>query len=235
MFRTTLGKTYASLPEWLIVRILMRTKYRYYGADHRYVLNLLDIDPESVSSTNFLLVACLEHLASRRKKRGALNVEGYVWVRDVVRELTESIYAAEDVLWALESLLNQGLVVADHMRSKGITLEDYIKISASGFIHLRILLCRSEYLNTSATDCWYSEKAPAESVLQTLKEDPFDVSGFRRKKRLEILEAYLKREAKRIEDTFQVTPLGAKALLEAFERIRDFLAKKGVAKDSELL
>jgi hypothetical protein len=47
---------------------------------------------------------------------------------------------------ACEWLLRQQLVEADHMNSEKLEFHDSIKITASGFIHLRILCERLEYL-----------------------------------------------------------------------------------------
>ena len=234
IFQTKMQKASAHLPEWLVVRILMRTNYRHYASDHGYVLNLLDVDPDSVSTTNFLTVDCLEFLAERRKKRGEINVEGYVWVRDAVNEIARAVYTPEDVMWALERLLNFGLITADHLRTKDLGLDDYVKIAASGFVHLRVLLRRSEYLNTAATDCWFTDKGVAEMIRQTLQEDPFDLSGFRRKRRLDQLEKYLKAEADRIEQVFGFVPPGVKTWSDAFDLVRAFFTKQAPSRNSEL-
>jgi len=61
-------------------------------------------------------------------------------------------------MWALEVCLNRGLIMADHQRSKGIHDDDYVKIAASGFYHVRFLNTRSEYLGNIVIDTYISDE-----------------------------------------------------------------------------
>jgi len=225
LFTTTLSKTSLSLPEWLIVRILMRTKYQYFSSEHGYILNLFDVDPESVSTNSFLLVDCLDLLYARRKTRGELGIEGYVWVKRLVQELTGG-YIPEDIFWALETLLEHGLISADHLRTKGIKPDDYVKISASGFVHPRMLLRRLEYLSAAATDCWYRDRSAAEEVLQTLHEDLLESQPRGKRRRAYLLEKSLSDEAKKIVALTHGELRGAEIIREAFDDLRGFQSQK---------
>jgi hypothetical protein len=49
-------------------------------------------------------------------------------------------------------LLERGLIVADHQKLKGLNASDYVKITASGYYHLRFLSTRWEYLSNIAFD-----------------------------------------------------------------------------------
>ncbi|MBI5772172.1 MAG: cell division protein ZapE [Verrucomicrobia bacterium] len=164
IFSARYGQDQVHLPEWLVIRILMRTKYQYFSEGHGYVTNLLDVDETSTTTTNFLLCEALDRLAQSRKQQGELGIEGYRHVEKLVDELSLLGYLAEDSLWALERLLNRRLIIADHQRQKGISRNDYVKISASGFFHLRVLLGRSEYLAGIAADTWLREKPFVEKI-----------------------------------------------------------------------
>lgn len=164
IFSARYGQDQVHLPEWLVIRILMRTKYQYFSEGHGYVTNLLDVDETSSSTTNFLLCEMLDRLAQSRKQQGELGIEGYRHVEKLVDEVSLLGYLAEDSMWALERLLNHRLIIADHQRQKGISRNDYVKISASGFFHLRVLLGRSEYLAGIAVDTWLRDKPLVESI-----------------------------------------------------------------------
>ena len=164
IFSARYGQDQVHLPEWLVIRILMRTKYQYFSEGHGYVTNLLDVDETSSSTTNFLLCEILDRLAQSRKQQGELGIEGYRHVEKLVDEVSLLGYLAEDSMWALERLLNQRLIIADHQRQKGISRSDYVKISASGFFHLRVLLGRFEYLAGIAVDTWLRDKPLVERI-----------------------------------------------------------------------
>ena len=124
----------------------------------------MEVDETSSTTTNFLLCEVLDFLAKSRKQQGELGIEGYRHVEKLVEEASVLGYLAEDIMWALERLLNRRLIIADHQRQSGMSRNDYVKISASGFFHLRVLLKRSEYLAGIAADTWLREKHLAEKI-----------------------------------------------------------------------
>jgi hypothetical protein len=222
LFTTTVGKTWIRLPEWLVIRILMRTEYQYFSSDHGYVLNIFEVDPDSPSTSNFVLLECLDFLAARRKVRGELGIEGYVWVRKVVEHIARSGYRIEDALWALERLLRGSLIVAEHMRPRGIQLDNYVKITASGFFHLRVLVTRAEYLSAAAADCSYRDKKVAEDILASLSRDRNDSSKPGKLERALMLRDYLEAEAKTL---YSLTGCSSRALeivRAAFDTMTEF-------------
>jgi len=231
IFTTTLGKTSMRLPEWLILRILMRTKYRHFADDHGYIVNLFGVDPNSRSTSNYILVDCLDLLAAHRKRVGELGIEGYVWTKRVVEGLLESGYAREDVFWALEKLLNNALIVAQHLRTTGVSGDDYIKISASGFFHLKFVLCRMEYLAAVATDCWYRDKSPADEVLETMFRDHDEMKYRMKMQRVLILEQYMIAEAERVKAISQREPRAARLVAAAFAQSRTSGVRNGTQAD----
>ncbi len=63
-----------------------------------------------------------------------------------MRELQKQGYVPQDTLSALNYLLKRQLITADHLNFSGVKEDDSVKISASGFMHLRFLPARLEYL-----------------------------------------------------------------------------------------
>jgi GTPase SAR1 family protein len=151
IFSITEGKG-RSVPEWLIIRILMRTSYRFFSSRRGYIANILDFDENGKSGNCFLAAEILEYLAQRRKQVFAFSIEGYLQVESIMEPMAGFGYAREDVLSCMSRLLERGLIVADHQKLKGLAATDYVKITASGYYHLRFLSTRWEYLSNIAFD-----------------------------------------------------------------------------------
>lgn len=177
------------LNEWLVIRILMRTKYKYFSENHGYIVNLFGVDPESHTTNNFLLCLVLSFLAQNRKRQGELGIEGYKRVAVVVDHLAGFGFLEEDVLWAINFLSGCRLVGADNQKEGGIGRENYVKILASGFIHLRVLFKRLEYLSAISADTWLRDKFLAEEIARhaDLNADSYDRKVHRHRARVERL------------------------------------------------
>ena len=85
-------------------------------------------------------------LCDNRKRRGDIGLEGYFSVDRIADVMQLRGYVLEDVAAACSWLVKRELVEADHMNRSGVSGHDCVKVTASGFIHLRILCERIEYL-----------------------------------------------------------------------------------------
>jgi hypothetical protein len=137
---------YFDITEATIIRILMRTRYRFFAEANGYVTNVLDAPPTWRRPSNFLYAEILEFLIANRKAHGDIRIEGYFNVNTIIDRLQKLGFAEDDIFAALEHLLERGLVVADHQRARGLAVDDTVKVTASGFMHLRFLCRRAEYL-----------------------------------------------------------------------------------------
>jgi hypothetical protein len=157
-----------TVPEWLVIKILMRTSFKFYSSRRGYVSNVLDFDETGASGNCFISAEILEYLAQRRKQVFAFSIEGYLQVESVIAGLTMFGYTREDLLKRMAQLMERGLIVADHQKLKGLNTGDFVKITASGYYHLRFLSSRWEYLSNVAFDTPLlgSEAARAMSRLQ---------------------------------------------------------------------
>ncbi len=185
------------IPEWQIIKILMRTNYKYYAVGHGYIANIFDVPEESGTANNFLMVEIIDYLASNRKKHTGFKLEGYYHVPVVIEALSHHGYSTEDMMWALEKCLNHGLIIADHQRSKNITLKDYVKISAAGFYHIRYLSKRTEYLANVAMDTYFSDREKAKRITNIDTDRKSHAQ-----ERLAIFRSYLDAERKKYGDVF---------------------------------
>ena len=135
------------IPEAAVIKILMRTDYRYFDDSHGFLANIFGLPKDIERPNNFLLIECLQFLLYRRKWQGDIRIEGYFLVSSVISYLERGGFTPKDVTYALEFLLGKGLIVADHMRKNGLTEKDCVKIHASGAVHMMMLVNRLEYVS----------------------------------------------------------------------------------------
>ncbi|MGB2679460.1 MAG: type I restriction enzyme HsdR N-terminal domain-containing protein [Candidatus Acidiferrum sp.] len=143
---TVLGAGATPITEQNVLKILMRTDYEYFSESSGFISNIFDFDPDWQKPDNFLLVEALFYLAINRRRKGQIGLEGYFSGKHVADELQRMGYVPADVLAGLNLLLKRRLVTADHMNFTSLTFQDSVRISASGFIHLRVLARQFEYL-----------------------------------------------------------------------------------------
>jgi len=221
-------RTKTGIPEWLILRILMRTKYLHYTPSHGYITNLFAINQASPHVDNFLLVSILQYLSDNRKKPGDIRIEGYIAVSRIVDNMTICGYLKEDILWGLELLLNHGLVLADHQRETGITLTDCLKISASGYFHMGILLQRLEYIHGVALDTSYNQKGVAERLMEISKAEP-NLNMRQQLDVLSLLTGYLNNEDTRLASYHigpENSPQCRQYVLDTLKKTEEFTIKQ---------
>jgi hypothetical protein len=152
------------LPERLVIRILMRTKYRYYSDEHGYISNIFSKVQESTTHSPFSMILVLGNLSDARKVRGELGIEGYRRVAEFALELVPQGVGEPEIIAILNHLLSRGLVQADHQRRDFVTKDDFVKITASGYFHLKFLTNRFEYCAGVAGDVYYKTERRAQEV-----------------------------------------------------------------------
>jgi hypothetical protein len=129
-----------------VLKILMRTDYRFASENSGYIINIFHFEPEWQRPDNFILIEILYFLTANRKKKGEIGLEGYFSCRHVADELQRYGYVPEDTLGGLNYLLRKQLIAADHLNFSNVRFEDSVRILASGFMHVRVLSERLEYL-----------------------------------------------------------------------------------------
>ncbi|MCA1935146.1 MAG: hypothetical protein LDL37_06820 [Asticcacaulis sp.] len=139
------------IPEYTVLKILMRTEYRFYSDVSGYVKNIFHFDENWTNPNNFIIGDIIFWLTDNRKKRGDIGLEGYFSVKTIADSMQLRGYATEDVIAACSWLLKNELIEADHMNKSSVSEDDSVKVTASGFIHLRILCERIEYIYSVLT------------------------------------------------------------------------------------
>jgi len=143
---TAIGARGFAIQEYRILRILMRTEYRFFNNNSGFVSNIFYFDEDWQQPNNFIMPEILFWLSDNRKRRGEIGLEGYFSVARIADELQKRGYVPDDVCQACSWLLQKNLVEADHMNQSVVDFADSVKVTAAGFIHLRVLCERFEYL-----------------------------------------------------------------------------------------
>jgi hypothetical protein len=141
------GSQIRSVPEALVLRILMRQDYRFFSdASSGFVANIFYCNPNWVRPNNLLVGELLFYLISQRKINGDNGQMGFVSINRLQDQLEQYGYVRSDILDAAQYVLAKELIEADSATTTAISQVASIKASASGWAHVRILASRGEYL-----------------------------------------------------------------------------------------
>ncbi len=211
------------ISEHHVLKILMRTDYRFFSNNSGFISNIFHYDNDWRKPDNFLIVEILYFLAMHRKKPGELGLEGYFSVRRICDEIQRLGYDREDVLSATNYLLGRQLIVADNFNFSEASLDECVKIQASGFIHLRILCERMEYLYGIITVTPIGEEKTAFALADYLNRESQrgEISAPEKARAVEILVKFLEYEQKRLREKnpfFDPQTSGAVYVLAAMNR-----------------
>ncbi len=210
------------ITEHHILRILMRTDYRFFSDNISSITNLFYYENEWTRPDNFLLIEVLYFLCINRKRQGEIGLEGYFSVARICDEVQKLGYDRDDVRKATNYLLNRQLILADNFNFSAVGLDDCVKIQASGFIHLRILCERIEYLyGVIPVIPVADEKTTAALALYVSRENQQGNCSAKDKARaVQILLEFLRREMARLREKnpfFEPTRSGAVYVLNSME------------------
>lgn len=193
-----------SIQEWTVLKILMRTEYRFFNDNSGFVKNIFYTDSQWEQPNNFLIADILFWLIYHRREKGSIGLEGYFSVDHLADALQPRGYVRNDVLVACCWLVGAQLVEADHMNYVNVEFSHSIKITASGFIHLRILCERLEYLYGVLSVTPICEPAVANQIADYLnRENQYDrLSPHQQARCVEEFLKYLKLEHNKLSSVF---------------------------------
>jgi len=165
------GAGEVSIPEYTVLKILMRTEYRFFSDNSGFVSNIFFLDQAWEQPNNFLISDIIFWLYRNRKKQGPIGLEGYFSVEQIADVLQLNGYLKEDVVAACTWLVQRQLIEADHMNYSSVNLGDSVKVTASGFIHLRILCERLEYIYGVLSVTPITEQKVAEQIADYINRE----------------------------------------------------------------
>lgn len=134
------------ITEHNILKILMRSEYRFFSETSGFITNIFAFQNDWKKPNNFIIPEILFYLANNRKKIGQIGIEGFFTLRHLRDEMQRIGIDPDDTSMAVNYLLHKMLIDADHMNNISVEIDDSVKISAAGYIHLRALTERIEYV-----------------------------------------------------------------------------------------
>jgi hypothetical protein len=142
------GSKIRSLPEYLVIKIIMRRDYRYFTDDKGFVSNIFYCDPSWVRPNNIVIIEMMYFLLLERMNNGENGLLGYVALNRLKDKLEKYGFIRDDIHSAAEWLVERELIEVDSGSIKNLKDTDCVKMTASGWAHLRILSSRVEYLSS---------------------------------------------------------------------------------------
>lgn len=140
------GELAQRFPEYLILRILMRQDYRFFSDASGFVSNIFYCSRQWERPSNLLVPELLFYLLGQRRVNGENGQLGFVAVSRVQSHLERIGFVDRDVMHACHYLLSSELVEADSATALTLSSTDSVKATASGWVHMRLLAARSEYV-----------------------------------------------------------------------------------------
>lgn len=223
------GEGALPINEYHIIRILMRTDYRFYSDHSGTITNIFHYENDWVRPDNFLLIEILFFLITHRKQHGELGLEGYFSVRRLCDEIQRLGYESADVFRATNYLLTKQLIISDNFNFRSVEMDDCVKIQASGYIHLRILAERLEYLSGVIPVVPIADEKVAALLADYVNRESMrgDLVARDKVREVEILYNFLAREMRRLREPnpfFDLASSGASYVLRSMDNaIKRFL------------
>ena len=227
---TAVGAGTIAIPEYRVLRILMRTEYRFFNNNSGFVSNIFYFDEDWQQPNNFILPDILFWLADNRKRQGEIGLEGYFSVARIADELQKRGFVPDDVCQACSWLLRKNLVEADHMNQTAVTFGDFIKITAAGFFHIRVFCERLEYLYGVLTVTPVSDSTTAQVIAEFVRTESQlgQLGGFQQSRAVEAFLKYLKKQHAHLKAAypeFGKGRSGSSFVIQQIESALDFFRK----------
>ena len=111
-----------------------------------FVSNIFYCNREWERPSNLLVPEILFYLIGQRRANGENGQLGFVAVSRLQSQMERVGFVTRDVMQACHYLLSRDLIEADSATSSTLSAADSVKATASGWVHMRLLAARSEYV-----------------------------------------------------------------------------------------
>jgi len=184
------------IQEYRIIRSLMRQRYRYYNGRSGYIRNILDADTSYGRPSNLLFSDILDYLIRNRKTRIDFTQEGYASVGTILKKMGMLGYSEEDAFAASQKLVEWGLIEPENLVVGQLAQDDAVRMHATGFIHMRFFVQRTEYLVGITPNMHFSSRGVAEEMgrIWAGQSRPGNLSHQANGRILDMLSEYFQRE-----------------------------------------
>jgi GTPase SAR1 family protein len=138
------------IQETTLLRALMRTNYLYFKPSHGFIRNIFDFPFMSERPSHFLKFEILRFLVENRKKMGDTRYEGYFTADFIATKMASAGFSVSDTMLVLSELVADELIVSEVLTMAPVLKSTAVRVRSAGYIHLKILAQRTEYISSCA-------------------------------------------------------------------------------------
>src|SRR5262249_13577091 len=139
----------AEIKHDMLIKILMRADYRLYSEEAGFIRNLLTVPSEGFSGNLFLVAETLGFFA-QSTPGGTGRIGGFWRLDELISDMASMGFEEAEVRDSVQRLIRYKMLAYDGEDAEQPTDTDLIKITPSGYIHLRSLPHFIEYLSSIA-------------------------------------------------------------------------------------
>ncbi|WP_272517344.1 type I restriction enzyme HsdR N-terminal domain-containing protein [Providencia sp. PROV179] len=159
-----------SLPLYIITRVLLRMKKRYYKSDDSYLKNLFSISSSDENPNYFTRYIILKWYREKHTLVGPSGYKGYFSIRDLKDDLIKYGISEDIIVREVNYLLKGFCLESEKFSTDIVNDEDLLKITSAGFVNLE-MISNINYLAAIAEDTNYSSRELALSIADTMREN----------------------------------------------------------------
>ncbi|MGB3797271.1 MAG: hypothetical protein WA957_13325, partial [Alteraurantiacibacter sp.] len=167
--RISMGLRETRLNEYTLIKILMRGDSRFFTNSSGLIANIFHSDNLWKRPSNLLCTEVLYLLIGKRKANGDNGHMGYFAVSSIASKLETMGFVGGDVLSVCQYLVSKGLVEPDTLSLVDLGKTDCVKVTASGFIHMRVLSERVEYLSSVLPTTAINDERFSDQIFDAMK------------------------------------------------------------------
>lgn len=150
------------LPNYIIAKILLKGKRKYYGDAESNIKNLFSSDDSDSLPDPFVRIAILQWLKNRWREIGPNRIIGFHQTGQLVSDLQGAGHSEQRIMKELNVLVSCGCVFSETQTNQ-LSFNDLISIAPAGQIHLD-LLRNANYLSAVAEDVLFRENQVAKQI-----------------------------------------------------------------------
>jgi len=152
-----------SLPRGVVTRVMLRRNRRYYDGNASFVKNLFQCEPRDAKPDHFVRLHILDWLDLKRNEHGPKGAKGFHQCSTLVADLVALGHDAGRVREELEYFVEQGCIITEHQRPIIDSDDDLIRLSPSGYTHLK-LIWNPDYLAACAEETWLESEETVREI-----------------------------------------------------------------------
>jgi hypothetical protein len=153
----------ADIKHDMLIKILMRADYRVYSEESGFVRNIF-ASAQNGFSGNIFPVAEILGFYAQPIQSGSDRIGGYWRLEELLSDLASMGFEESEIRERVHFLISHKLLAYDGEDTEAPGDQDLIKITPSGFIHLRSLPHFIEYMSSVALHAPFGDGAVAKRI-----------------------------------------------------------------------